>query len=353
MERRASEPDQLEDLFRIDHLTTRMRRNAEGLVILAGESPGRGWRHPVPLVDVLRAAVAEVEDYTRIRVISRTEAALAGSAVADVIHLVAELAENATIFSPPNTPVRILGDTVGRGFAIEIEDRGLGISPEQLAVINRDLADPPEFDLSGSDRLGLFVAARLAQRHDIKISLRPSVYGGTTAIVVIPLALVARPEAAGIGRGSAARELPSRLARRPTALGPGSAPGPALSFTAPDNAAALTGAAVTVAVPAPEGAAGDDPRAAEPDPKMTTAGLIELGLPVRVRQESLAPRLREQAGPAGQGNGAAEPAGGAARAAADRSRAPLWPLCSAAGSWAGRLPCCRRQRRRTARGRAT
>ncbi|MGO8883554.1 MAG: sensor histidine kinase [Streptosporangiaceae bacterium] len=236
-----------------------------------------------------------------------------------MIHLVAELAENATIFSPPNTPVRILGDTVGRGFAIEIEDRGLGISPEQLAVINRDLADPPEFDLSGSDRLGLFVAARLAQRHDIKISLRPSVYGGTTAIVVIPLALVARPEAAGIGRGSAARELPSRLARRPTALGPGSAPGPALSFTAPDNAAALTGAAVTVAVPAPEGAAGDDPRAAEPDPKMTTAGLIELGLPVRVRQESLAPRLREQAGPAGQGNGAAGPAGGAARAAADRS----------------------------------
>jgi K+-sensing histidine kinase KdpD len=88
---------------------------------------------------VLRAAVAEVEDYTRIMVISRTEAALAGSAVADLIHLIAELAENATIFSPPNTPLRILGDTVGKGFAVEIEDRGLGISDEPLADINRDL----------------------------------------------------------------------------------------------------------------------------------------------------------------------------------------------------------------------
>ncbi len=173
---------------------------------------------------MLRAAVAEVEDYTRIMVISRTEAALAGSAVADLIHLIAELAENATIFSPPNTPVRILGDTVGKGFAVEIEDRGLGISDEPLADINRDLADPPQFDLSGSDRLGLFVAARLAARHDIKISLRPSVHGGTTAIVLIPLPLVTQPEPADSGLpGSAGRELPPRLARRRSALSSGCA----------------------------------------------------------------------------------------------------------------------------------
>lgn len=190
MERRATEPDELEDLFRIDHLTTRMRRHAEGLIILSGETPARGWRQPVPLVDVLRAAVAEVEDYTRIRVLSRTNAAVAGHAVADIIHLVAELAENATVFSPPNTPVRIQGDVVGRGFAVEIEDRGLGISPPRLAEINANLADPPQFDLSGSDRLGLFIASQLAQRHDIKVTLRPSVYGGTTAIVLIPTALV-------------------------------------------------------------------------------------------------------------------------------------------------------------------
>jgi signal transduction histidine kinase len=190
MERRATEPDELEDLFRIDHLTTRMRRHAEGLIILSGEAPARGWRQPVPLVDVLRAAVAEVEDYTRIRVLSRTSAAVAGHAVADVIHLIAELAENATVFSPPNTPVRIQGDVVGRGFAVEIEDRGLGISAARLEEINANLANPPQFDLSGSDRLGLFIAGQLAQRHDIKITLRPSVYGGTTAIVLIPTGLV-------------------------------------------------------------------------------------------------------------------------------------------------------------------
>ena len=195
MERRATEPDELEDLFRIDHLTTRMRRHAEGLIILSGEAPARGWRQPVPLVDVLRAAVAEVEDYTRIRVLCRTNAAVAGHAVADVIHLIAELAENATVFSPPNTPVRIQGDIVGRGFAVEIEDRGLGISAARLEEINANLANPPQFDLSGSDRLGLFIAGQLAQRHDIKITLRPSVYGGTTAIVLIPTSLVVDEDA--------------------------------------------------------------------------------------------------------------------------------------------------------------
>jgi signal transduction histidine kinase len=197
MERRATEPDELEDLFRIDHLTTRMRRHAEGLIILSGEAPARGWRQPVPLVDVLRAAVAEVEDYTRIRVLSRTNGAVAGHAVADIIHLIAELAENATVFSPPNTPVRIQGDAVGRGFAVEIEDRGLGISAARLEEINVNLANPPQFDLSGSDRLGLFIAGQLAQRHDIKITLRPSVYGGTTAIVLIPTALVVDEDALG------------------------------------------------------------------------------------------------------------------------------------------------------------
>jgi hypothetical protein len=208
MERRASEPEELEDLFRIDHLTTRMRRHAEGLIILSGEAAGRTWWHPVPLMDVLRAAVAEVEDYTRIRVEARTRAALSGTAVADVIHLIAELAENATVFSPPNTPVKITGDVVGRGFAVEIEDRGLGITDERLLEINRNLEDPPAFDLSGSDRLGLFIAGRLAKRHDIKITLRPSVYGGTQAIVIIPMGLVVDEDAyenvpaiGGEGRG--------------------------------------------------------------------------------------------------------------------------------------------------------
>jgi signal transduction histidine kinase len=204
MERHATEPGELENLFRIDHLTTRMRRHAEGLIILSGEAPARAWRQPVQLVDVLRAAVAEVEDYTRIRVLSRTTASVAGHAVADVIHLIAELAENATVFSPPNTPVHIQGDLVARGFSIEIEDRGLGISAARLAEINANLADPPQFDPAVSDRLGLFIAGQLAKRHDIKITLQPSVYGGTTATVLLPTAVVAKDD-------SYDRALPSGL----------------------------------------------------------------------------------------------------------------------------------------------
>jgi signal transduction histidine kinase len=216
MERRASEPEELEDLFRIDHLTTRMRRHSEGLIILSGESPGRGWRNPVPFIDVLRAAVAEVEDYTRIRVTVGTPAALVGPAVADVIHMVAELAENATIYSPPNTPVRVHGDVVGRGFAVEIEDRGLGISEEKLAEINSDFANPPLFDLSGSEQLGLFVAGQLAKRHDIRITLQGSPFGGTTAVVLIPTALVVGEGAEDGGAPAlpTTAERPIRLASR-------------------------------------------------------------------------------------------------------------------------------------------
>ena len=194
MERRAREPEELEDLFRIDHLTTRMRRHAESLIILSGDAPARAWRRPVPFVDVLRAAVAEVEDYTRIKVTSNTRAAITGPAVADVIHMIAELAENAVVFSPPNTPVLISGDVVGRGFAVEIEDRGLGLSEERRAELNDLLENPPPFDLSGSDQLGLFVASQLAKKHNIRISLRGSPYGGTTAIVLIPNTLVVSEE---------------------------------------------------------------------------------------------------------------------------------------------------------------
>jgi signal transduction histidine kinase len=194
LERRAEGPDELESLFRIDHLTTRMRRHAEGLIVLAGDRPARGWSDPVLLVDVLRAAVAEVTDYTRIRVVSRSRTALAGRAVADVIHVIAELAENAAIFSPPNTPVRIVGDTVGSGYAVEIEDRGLGMADEKLAELNASLADPPELDLQATEQLGLYVAARLAKLHGIQITLCKSPFGGTTAIVLIPEDLVV-PEA--------------------------------------------------------------------------------------------------------------------------------------------------------------
>jgi signal transduction histidine kinase len=199
LERRAAEPDDLAGLFRLDHLTTRMRRHAESLIVLAGDSPRRAFRDPVPFVDVLRAAAAEVEDYTRIKVISRTPAALAGPAVADVIHLLAEFVENATIFAPSNTEVRMTGDLVANGYAVDIEDRGRGMSDEQLAAVNASLADPPMFDLSGSDQLGLFVAAQLARRHGIRATVRQSGYGGVTAIALIPRDLVVLADPIGPG----------------------------------------------------------------------------------------------------------------------------------------------------------
>jgi signal transduction histidine kinase len=194
MERRTTEPDALADLFRLDHLTTRMRRHAEGLIILSGSTPGRGWRDPVRVVDVLRAAVAEVEDYVRVDVTSESDDLVAGNAVNDVIHLVAELVENATIFSPPNTRIEIRAERVGTGLVAEIEDRGLGLSAEELARINERLANTREFDLARSEQLGLFVVSQLAARHDIMISLRRSVYGGTTAVVLLPFGVIVQKE---------------------------------------------------------------------------------------------------------------------------------------------------------------
>jgi signal transduction histidine kinase len=195
MERRASDPEALDDLFRLDHLTTRMRRHAEGLIILAGAPPGRGWSSPVRMVDVMRGAIAEVEDYARVSVATRSQAALAGSAVADVIHLLAELIENATTLSPPYTSVRVSGDTVANGFAIEVEDRGLGLNPARLAELNDRLANPPEFNPSDSEQLGLFVVGQLAKRHGIRVTLKASPYGGTAAIVLVPQHLVVTEEA--------------------------------------------------------------------------------------------------------------------------------------------------------------
>jgi signal transduction histidine kinase len=210
MERRVHDPDELADLFRVDHMTTRMRRHAEGLLIVAGGSSGRTWREPVPVIDVMRASAAEVEDYTRIRVSSRTNAALAGHAVADIIHLLAELLENATTFSPTNTPVRVDGDRVGRGVVVEIEDRGLGMSQLQLAEINATLVDPPLFDLAGSDQLGLFIAGQLAKRHGVKITLRSSAYAGVTAVVLIPTELVIDVPEADDDRIAGIREIGGR-----------------------------------------------------------------------------------------------------------------------------------------------
>jgi signal transduction histidine kinase len=195
MERRATDSEELAELFRVDHLATRMRRNAENLIVLSGATAGRAWRKPVPMIDVVRGALAEVEDYTRVTVLPVGSALLAGRAVGDVIHLLAELIENAVSFSPPQTIVRVGGSIVGNGFAVEIEDRGLGMSDEDRAVANAQLANPPEFRLSSTARLGLYVVGKLAERHGIRVRLTPSPYGGTTAVVLIPSTLIAEDSA--------------------------------------------------------------------------------------------------------------------------------------------------------------
>jgi signal transduction histidine kinase len=190
MERRETEPQELEDLYRVDHLATRMRRHAEDLVILAGAAPGRGWRNPVPFVDVIRGAISEVEDYKRIDIRSLESSALLGRAVGDVIHLLAELLENAASYSPPHTRVQVTGQVLPNGYALEIEDRGLGMTHEAVDEANRRLVEPPDFDPADSARLGLFVVAQLANRHGIRVSLRQSAFGGVTAIVLVPGELV-------------------------------------------------------------------------------------------------------------------------------------------------------------------
>jgi signal transduction histidine kinase len=329
LELRAARPEELESLFHLDHLTTRMRRHAEGLVVLAGDRPGRAWKNPVPLADVLRAAVAEVEDYRRVRVITRSRAALAGRAVADVIHLLAELIENATIFSPPNTPVRVIGDLVARGFAVEIEDRGLGITGAAVAKLNAKLAAPPQVDLATTEQLGLYVAARLASEYGVRVTLRDSPFGGTTAIVLIPPDLVVSEESYSADPDAGlANELAIQATGRHAARGTGwDVPGGDAPAGGPGPEAGLNGGASPATMPARTGTAepfttgtpdagaglrtpgtpetrespvtpgppeaGNGQRDTGAEPNTATMNLTELGLPRRTRQASLAPELRD------------------------------------------------------------
>ncbi|MFJ9566240.1 nitrate- and nitrite sensing domain-containing protein [Streptomyces fuscichromogenes] len=285
MERRSDDPSELSDLFRLDHLTTRMRRHAESLIILSGAAPGRAWRMPVSLTNVVRAAVSEVEDYARVEVRQLPEAAVIGAAVADLTHLLAEVVENAAQFSPPHTRVRVTGEPVGNGYALEVEDRGLGMGQDTLAEANRRIEQSETLDLFDSDRLGLFVVSRLAARHGIKVHLRTSPYGGTTAVVLLPKVLLhggpaersSRPAA---DTGQTAERLYARV------------PGAALPEPAPAGRPVLAVTAPAAPRPAPE----------PPPPGVTTlrphrpphdSDPSDEELPRRVRQASLAPQLRD------------------------------------------------------------
>jgi signal transduction histidine kinase len=194
-ERSQEDPDQLDLLFQLDHLATRARRNAENLIILGGGRAGRRWRNPVPLQQVVRSAIGEAEAYTRVGTGQIPPVSVTGAAVADLAHLLAELVDNATSFSPPSARVEVRGNVVGRGIVIEIEDQGLGIEPDQLQELNAMLQSTPDFGLmalSEEPRLGLFVVTQLANRHGVRVTLTDSPsYGGIRAVVLVPTALLA------------------------------------------------------------------------------------------------------------------------------------------------------------------
>nr|WP_236060109.1 nitrate- and nitrite sensing domain-containing protein [Actinacidiphila acididurans] len=188
LENNEADPEQLANLFRMDHLATRMRRNGENLLVLAGEEPARQWNQPVPLVDVMRAAASEVEAYDRIELVGIPETDIHGSAVTDLVHLLAELLENATSFSSPQTRVRVTATRLPDGrVMVEIHDRGIGLTSQDFADINHKLANPPTVDVEVAKRMGLFVVGRLADRHGIRVQLRPSgEQAGTTSLVMLP-----------------------------------------------------------------------------------------------------------------------------------------------------------------------
>jgi signal transduction histidine kinase len=192
-EHRQEDPQQVQFLFQLDHLATRARRNAENLIILGGRRPSRQWRDAVPIRDVVRSAIAETEHFARIKIARLPAVAVVGPGVADVVHLLAELLDNATAFAPPDARAEVRGNLVGRGAMIEIEDQGLGIPPEIRDAINASLSTPPDYGvmaLTSDARLGLFVVARLAARHGIRVTLTESAYGGTRAIVLLPTQLI-------------------------------------------------------------------------------------------------------------------------------------------------------------------
>lgn len=199
LERKHEDPEVLEGLFDLDHLTARLRRYEENLVILGGGQPQRRWRKPVRLLDVLRAAQGEVQDYRRITIDVEGEPWVAERAVGPLVHVLAELMENATTFSKPLTPVEVRAVPVSRGVAVEIEDRGLGMEPEQYAAANALMQSPPQLDVmthADDVRLGLYVVARLSAGLGLQVEMRRSAYGGTRVVVLLPDPLVVdRPRA--------------------------------------------------------------------------------------------------------------------------------------------------------------
>ncbi|MGY3679081.1 nitrate- and nitrite sensing domain-containing protein [Streptomyces sp. TE33382] len=273
LERKHEDPEVLDGLFDLDHLTARLRRYEENLVILAGGSPHRRWRKPVPLLDVMRSAQGEVQDYRRVVLDLDGAPWLAERAIGPVSHVLAELIENALTFSRPPSPVEVRAAKVSRGLAIEVEDRGLGMDENQLAEANELMSRPPRMDvLAHADdiRLGLYVIARLADQHGLRVEFRPSAFGGTRVVVLVPDELTVPDPSAGPVAVPSAAGTPSPQDRSAApAAAPGALPTRVQGRAMAGVTALVDHAAARAERPAPSG---QQDRSGQQDP----AGLPDL-----------------------------------------------------------------------------
>jgi anti-sigma regulatory factor (Ser/Thr protein kinase) len=337
LEAHVEDPELLKGLFTVDHLATRMRRQSESLAVLGGAVSRRQWSRPVTMHEVLRAAVAEVESYSRVKVAPPVDGVLQGNAVADVIHLIAELIENATKFSAPHTQVLLRAQLVTAGLAVEVEDRGLGMLPADRQRLNSLLADPSRVNVSEllrDGRIGLFVVSSLARRHGIQSQLQSNIFGGTQAVVVLPKTLIergprerepryqeAQPPASQAGlpqRETKRQAVASPAGQRPAIRHPEPEPEPLAPAPAPEPVAAIAPAAPGTAATAltsfaapsreaslpaaepsaaafPESPPSLAPSPAEPPAAVPgdAAGSGRPPLPKRHVQANLAPQLRD------------------------------------------------------------
>ncbi|MFJ9977936.1 ATP-binding protein [Streptomyces cyaneofuscatus] len=229
LEHEVEDPDLLKGLFHVDHLATRIRRHAENLAVLGGAVSRRQWSNPVTMTEVLRSAIAEVEQYPRVKLVPPMEGTLRGHAVADVIHLLAELVENATVFSAPHTQVLLRVQRVTAGLALEVEDRGLGMPDHEQNRMNALLSDPDQVNVAHllqDGRIGLFVVSALARRHGIAVRLQSNIYGGTQAVLVLPQTLLGTDPDAPAAPGAAPVPPPGAVHRPPADDGRTAPPAP-------------------------------------------------------------------------------------------------------------------------------
>ncbi|WLQ37535.1 ATP-binding protein [Streptomyces castrisilvae] len=317
LEHEVEDPDLLKGLFHVDHLATRIRRHAENLAVLGGAVSRRQWSNPVTMTEVLRSAIAEVEHYPRVKLVPPIYGTLRGHAVADVIHLLAELVENATVFSAPHTQVLMRAQHVTAGLALEVEDRGLGMPEDEQKRMNALLTDPDQVNVARllqDGRIGLFVVASLARRHGIAVRLQSNIYGGTQAVLVLPQTLLGAEDDSSGPTADAPVPAPGPVHRPPphedTVAPRDPAPAPApeperrpyvpsrqLRLDRPpqqarrqDEAPPLPLRAERAATPAPADQA-------PPETAAVHGTMDRPQLPKRANQEHLVPQLREAPAP--------------------------------------------------------